>query len=312
MTGRGFGVAVAIDAVLPQALRELFALITHLGDAGFALAAIALVYWFADPESSGRKRRSQKRGDQKRGNQKRSDPKSGDQKRSDRERGAFAVVAILGAFGLTLALKGLFALPRPPSTIHVGYAEGYGFPSGHAITATTLWGLLALVVERGTRRTRALVAATVVVLVAASRVVIGVHYVADVVAGVAVGFVYLAVLVRVTDWRPTRGFLVAGGLALVALVTNGLTAHSVATIAGVLGAGGMWAALDTPPRTRLSPPIAVGGLAAIGVVGFAGNRFVVSLPAVFALNLVVPMGILALPLVVERVRKRRSASPSRI
>jgi membrane-associated phospholipid phosphatase len=290
MTGRGFGVAVVFEELLPPAVRELFGLITHLGDAGFALAAAALLYWFADWET-------------------------GDQTRSDRDRGAFAVAAVLGAFALTLALKGLFALPRPPSEIHLGHADGYGFPSGHAITATTAWSLLALLVERGTRRTRTLVAATAVALAALSRVVIGVHYVADVVVGVGVGIAYLAVLVRATDWRPSRGFVVAGGLALAALATNGLTPDAVATVAGVLGAGATWVALDSTvlggtSRGRISPGVAVAGLAALGAIGYGGNHLAASLPAVFVLNLVVSAGILALPLVVERVKSGRSASPT--
>lgn len=285
MTGRGFGIAVVLDELLPRIVRELFTLITQLGDAWFALAAVALLYWFADQES-------------------------GDREGSDRERAAFAVAGVLGALALTLALKGLFALPRPPSAIHVGHADGYGFPSGHAITATALWGLLALIVERGSRRGRTLVAAVAVALVALSRVVIGVHYAADVVAGVGVAVAYLAVLVRATDWRPTRGFVAAGGLSMAALVTNGFTPDSVATLAGVLGAGTTWVALGSPPRGRLSLPAATGGLAVIGAVGYAGNYFVASLPAVFVLNLVVPAAILALPLAVERARKRRSASPT--
>ena len=275
MTGRGLGIAVAFDELLPAVVRELFAVLTQLGDAWFVFVAAALLYWFGD-----------------------------------RERGAFTVAAILGAFALTLALKGLFALPRPPSSIHVGHADGYGFPSGHAIAATTLWGLLALFVERGTHRARAVAAATVVAVVATSRVVIGVHYVADVVVGVAVGLAYLVVLVRVSNSRPTRGFVVATALALGALATNGLTVDSVATVAGVLGAGATWAVLDSPPRGRLSPPAAVGGLAALGVVGYAGNHLVASLPAVFVLNLFVPMGILALPLMVERAKRQKSASPT--
>lgn len=285
MTGRGFGIAVVFDELLPRVVRELFALITHLGDAGFALAVAALLYWFGGQERSG----------------------SGT---GSRDRGAFAVAAVLGALALTLALKGLFALPRPPSAIHLGHADGYGFPSGHAIAATTAWGLLAMVAERGTRRRWTLVAAAAVVFVALSRVVIGVHYVADVVVGVGVGLGYLAVIVRATDWRPTRGFVVAAALALAALVTNGFTPDSVATVAGVLGAGGTWVALDSPPRGRVSSGTAVGGLAGLGAVGYAGNHLVASLPAVFALNLIVPMGILVLPLVVERARGTESASPT--
>ncbi|NHN60368.1 phosphatase PAP2 family protein [Halorussus sp. JP-T4] len=260
---------------MPEFARELFAALTHLGDAGLLLAAVALLYWFGD-----------------------------------RRKGAFSLAAVLGALALTLALKGLFALPRPPADLRVARAGGYGFPSGHAVGATTLWGLLALVLDRGTRDRRAVAAAAVVAVVATSRLVIGVHYAVDVAVGVGVALAYLAALLRIADWDPTRAFAVAAGLAAAALATHGLTPDSVATLAGVVGAGATWAALGARPRGAVTLPAAVVGLGALGLVGYAGNRPDLPLAAVFVLNLLVPVGILLLPSLVERARRRRSASPT--
>jgi len=275
MPGRGVGVTQALERLLAPWMRELFTLITQLGDAWFLFAAVAFVYWFGN-----------------------------------RRRGAFALSAILGALALTLALKGLFALPRPPVELQVGHASGYGFPSGHAIGATVLWGLLALVLERGSHRWRAVGAGAVVAVVATSRLVIGVHYVADVAIGIGIGLAYLAVLLYVTEWNPTRGFVVAAGLTLAAVATNGLTPDSVAAVAGVTGATVTWSMLDARPSGAVHLPAAVVGLAALGGVGYAGNRLALPLAGVFVLNLVVPVGILLLPLAVERAKNVRSASPT--
>ncbi|WP_276299254.1 phosphatase PAP2 family protein [Halorussus lipolyticus] len=275
MPGRGLGITEALDEALPAVIQELFTFLTQLGDAWFLFTAVALVYWFVN-----------------------------------RRRGAFALSAILGALALTLALKGLFELPRPPADLHVGHASGYGFPSGHAIGATTLWALLALVLERGSHRWRAIGAGAVVAVVATSRLVIGVHYIVDVVVGIAIALTYLAVLLYVTEWSPTRGFAVAAGITVVALATNGLTPDSVAMVAGVAGAAGTWVLLDTRPSGSVHLPAAVVGLAGLGALGYVGNRFDLPLAGVFVLNLLVPVGILTLPLVVERAKKARSASPT--
>lgn len=280
MTGRGVGVALAFERLLPPAVRELFALLTSLGDAGVLLAAVAVCYWF-----------------------------------SDRRRGVVAIGGLLGAFSLTLALKGLFALPRPPAAIHVGHATGYGFPSGHAIGATVAWGLVAVLLDHDSRfpdGRKSVGAATVAVvaLVASSRVVIGVHYLADVVVGVAVGLAYLAAFVRLVDWRPTRAFVVAALLASAALAANGLTADAVATVAGVLGAGATWASVEVPSESSVEPGSAIAGLAAFGAMGYAGNELTAGLSAVFVLNLVVAAGIVALPAVVGYTNEEKSARPT--
>ncbi len=142
-----------------------------------------------------------------------------------------AVVALSGAtllaVGLTTLLKAVFALPRPPGadTVQVPAAlttlaplyeyaatgDGFGFPSGHALLATAFYGTLAHVWS-GRRPTRLAVA--VVTLVALTRVVLGVHYLVDVVVGALLGLVVVALATR---GPPTRTLTVAVAVSLVAV-----------------------------------------------------------------------------------------------
>jgi len=153
---------------------------------------------------------------------------------------ATALALALGAFALTLALKHAFLLPRPPGA----GVDGYGFPSGHAIGATVVYGGL-LAVLPSERRSPAAVAAvgTLVVLVAASRVVIGVHYLVDVVVGVAVGLAYLAATLRIGPGLvPDRVTVADARRAFAAALVVGLASVVVAvvrdTVVAVAAAGG--------------------------------------------------------------------------
>jgi undecaprenyl-diphosphatase len=105
-------------------------------------------------------------------------------------------VGLLGAALLDGLLKDFFARERPAVfESRAPLPGGYGFPSGHALVATISYTLFAYLVARleGSRRLRALtftVAALIVLLVALSRVYLGVHYPSDVLAGLLVGFTW--------------------------------------------------------------------------------------------------------------------------
>lgn len=97
------------------------------------------------------------------------------------------VVVVLG-----FALKEAVARARPSLPQPVAHASGYSFPSGHALGAAALYTSVA-VVAAGMVRARwrpALVAVAVVVplAVATSRVLLGVHFPSDVVAGLVLGW----------------------------------------------------------------------------------------------------------------------------
>jgi hypothetical protein len=93
---------------------------------------------------------------------------------------------------LNNVLKQLFDRPRPQIFSWGTHALTTSFPSGHAMSAAAVYGTVALLAARLTPRRRvrvAVVAAAVVValLVAFSRLYLGVHYPTDVIAGLVVG-----------------------------------------------------------------------------------------------------------------------------
>jgi membrane-associated phospholipid phosphatase len=101
------------------------------------------------------------------------------------------VLALGGAMLLSNLVKLLVSRPRPP-VAHLQSVTGSSFPSGHATQASAFWFSLALLVGAlgGSRAVCSLaagVASSLVLAVAASRVYLGVHYPADVVAGVLLG-----------------------------------------------------------------------------------------------------------------------------
>jgi membrane-associated phospholipid phosphatase len=98
---------------------------------------------------------------------------------------------------LNAGLKNVFQRPRPHLQDPLVHYLTLSFPSGHAAGSTVFYGAVcALVFARWRNRTiRAVavgLAALMVLLVAFSRVYLGAHYLSDVVAGVAVGGVCLA------------------------------------------------------------------------------------------------------------------------
>ena len=95
------------------------------------------------------------------------------------------------SFLLDDVLKLLFQHPRPTEAI-IAIPDSYSFPSGHAVAASALYITLALIAGHGERRQRprrVLIGSgvTVAVLVAWSRVYLGVHYFSDVVGGLLLG-----------------------------------------------------------------------------------------------------------------------------
>jgi membrane-associated phospholipid phosphatase len=155
---RAIGGIEALRSLLPPWAIDAFAVLTTLGDTAFLLAILLALYWFYD-----------------------------------RDQGAIALAVFLGGVLLITGLKTAIGLPRPPESVRAVAEGGYGFPSGHAFGATVGFGLLALVFRRPRRSLRIALAAAAVLIVATSRVAIGVHYAVDVIAGVAVGLAYLAV-----------------------------------------------------------------------------------------------------------------------
>jgi len=100
---------------------------------------------------------------------------------------------------LNAGLKLVFRRPRPHLPEPLVHLATFSFPSGHAAASTVFYGALCALVfaHSSSRAVRTLalgLAALMVLLVTFSRVYLGAHYVSDVVAGVAVGAICLALL----------------------------------------------------------------------------------------------------------------------
>ncbi len=141
------------------------------------------------------------------------------------------------------ALKEIVGRPRPfqafPDLIRARYTETAGdmaFPSGHALDATVFWGYLAMVVRR---RWLYVTAPIVVVLVAFSRLYLGLHWPTDVLGGVLIGLLLLGaayILFRLLAGMPLQAkFPVTLVLALLPLLFFVLfPSHSSAQSMGAL------------------------------------------------------------------------------
>ena len=226
----------AIRSALPDPAITFFELVTHLGDGVTLIVLATLLYWFGG-ESNQRKR--------------------------------VLVIAIgIGALAISAGLKGIFVRPRPEMA---GGYGGYSFPSAHALGSAAFYGSVAAIAETGTRGKRYAIAGTIIALVALSRVVIGVHYLGDVLVGVALGVLFVALVLRDDDPEPGFVFGLAGVITIISLVL-GSTEYTTMTIGAAVGAFFAWGYV----RTRSPNPRG----AAIFVLAY------VCLPPVFLLRAV--------------------------
>jgi undecaprenyl-diphosphatase len=107
----------------------------------------------------------------------------------------FLLTVLLGEVVLVNAVKELLHRVRPTFN-PIAETLGPSFPSGHSATAAAMYAAVALVLaRRRSPRTRSLLAGAAVAVaigVAASRVLLGVHWLSDVVAGLAFGWAWFA------------------------------------------------------------------------------------------------------------------------
>ncbi len=108
----------------------------------------------------------------------------------------FLILVIAGQGILTNGIKELLDRARPTFN-PIAETLGPSFPSGHSAMAAAFWAAAALLLGRGrgssARSILAGGAAAIAVAVACSRVFLEVHWLSDVVAGLALGWAWFAV-----------------------------------------------------------------------------------------------------------------------
>lgn len=232
------------DPSINEALRELarpavpaFELLTHLGDGALLLVLGVLIYWFGA--------------------------------RANRRSRVFVIAVGVAALALSAGMKGVVQLPRPELAFSPQNYPGYTFPSAHAMGSAAFYGALAVTMEWGTRRSRYLLAGGVISTVAISRVIIGVHYLGDVVVGVLLGLALVAIGVRTRD----RGIFDPGPLFALAVIIAGgaavlgsqvfVTLTLGASIGGLVG----WYYVEGRPTTGSGAAVLVAGIGVLAVLG---------------------------------------------
>ncbi|HYS27969.1 MAG TPA: phosphatase PAP2 family protein [Candidatus Limnocylindria bacterium] len=119
--------------------------------------------------------------------------------RWDRHRDALVLVTVVvGSALLATLTKVIVARPRPPVE-HLTEVSSHSFPSEHAVQGAAICLAMALLLGRTrpavVRRILVGIAIVVALVVAGSRVYLGVHYPTDVAAGLIVGWVWSWLLV---------------------------------------------------------------------------------------------------------------------
>jgi undecaprenyl-diphosphatase len=112
-------------------------------------------------------------------------------------RGALLVVVTLAGAGLlNWLLKFSFTRVRPASFFDYPLPGSPSFPSGHALYAASVFGGMAVLLTARIRNRLFqlaiwVIAISLILLVGVSRVYLGVHYPSDVVAGYAIGVIWV-------------------------------------------------------------------------------------------------------------------------
>jgi membrane-associated phospholipid phosphatase len=107
-------------------------------------------------------------------------------------------IACLGAYALNQGLKLVFVKDRPQLWTQLINESSFSFPSGHALGTIVLYGFLAYILATRFPRWAGLIFVIATVIIAAigfSRLYLGVHWPTDVIAGYAVGFLWLTICI---------------------------------------------------------------------------------------------------------------------
>ena len=169
---RGLDLIRAAQSIQNPLFDSFFIIVTSLGDGLFFLAAFPLLLWCVNYRL-----------------------------------GLHIVLLCSLSASCNSMLKNLFSQPRPfelDPSVMIASAGGYGLPSGHAQQSLVFWGSLAPAVSRKWYRTAVIAA---VALIGFSRVYLGVHFPTDVLAGWALGGIFL-VLHRA--FHQKAGVLISG------------------------------------------------------------------------------------------------------
>ena len=106
-------------------------------------------------------------------------------------------VTVGGEELINLIFKSVFNRPRPIFSDPVALANGFSFPSGHAMASMVFYGLIAYFLMRRSKSILerfliVLIGLLIVAIIGFSRIYLGLHYPSDVLGGYSAGLAWLA------------------------------------------------------------------------------------------------------------------------
>ena len=107
----------------------------------------------------------------------------------------------LSSLLLKFILKFYFQRARPDIPV-IEKVDGYSFPSGHALIGVVFYGLVIFVIWHEVKQKWLKIILTIffvllILLISFSRIYLRVHYASDVIAGMAVGFIWLVLSLNI-------------------------------------------------------------------------------------------------------------------
>lgn len=115
--------------------------------------------------------------------------------------GKWVAMNVVGNVLLNNIIKFIIQRERP-SLEHLVQAGGYSFPSGHAMVALSLYGLLIYFIYKKIKNplwkyTTITLLVILIISIALSRIYLGVHYPSDIIGGLLLSSVYLFIFIIV-------------------------------------------------------------------------------------------------------------------
>ncbi len=206
----------AIHDTLPELFVDFLGVITRFGDGATVVIFAMLFFWFGHV--------------------------------SDWQRRGMLMAIAVATLSLSAGFKGILDVARPlfaaqaagdPLPFAPETYPGLSTPSAHAMGSAAIYGGLAALMDVGKKWQRWLVATFIFTMVALSRVVIGVHYVGDVILGMGIGLGIVAFALWLEN-QDDRTVLPVYVLALaVALISNTLGSEEFVTMSIGSAIGGL-------------------------------------------------------------------------
>ncbi len=198
--------------------------------------------------------------------------------------GFWSAFVLLSSATYSNLIKDITLLERPPIEGVIHPAGSYAFPSGHTLTAVTVWGYLAVRIQKTSFWVWTFI---VIVMIAFSRLVLGYHFLGDILGGLAFGipfllfFLWLSNVAYENGWleRFSMPVLLAASLIIPVILVAVLPGADPPKILGYLGGASFGYILEKERvRSAVSAPLpfqllkALAGLAVLFgiIIGLGG------------------------------------------